>query len=122
MLPDCDPQTRKEAARWSRRYLLFSIGVALLIVVAAWVGRQLPLRSPGRIAVALLQGAASAALVAAIVRPMRFYDELQRRIQLEALSVAFAGTAILGSTYGFLIKAGLPDIEWGTWIWRAMVV
>lgn len=121
-LPDCDPETRKQAARWSRRYILLSIGVALLIVAAAWVGRQLPLRSPARIAVALVQGVASAALVVAIVRPIRFYDELQRRIQLEALAFAFAGTAIVGSTYGFLIKAGLPQIDWGAWIWPGMVV
>jgi len=122
MLPDCDPQIRKEAARWTRWIIVFSIGVALLIVAAAWLGRQLPLRSPGRIGLALLQGAATSALIALIVRPMRFSDEMQRRIQLEAMAVAFAGTAILGSTYGFLIKAGLPEIDWGGWIWPVMVV
>lgn len=122
MLPDCDPQTRKEAARWSRRIIALSLGVALLIVAAAWAGRQLPLRSPVRIAFALLQGAASAVLIVAIARPMRYLDELQRRIQLEALAFAFAGTAILGTTYGFLIHAGLPAIDWGAWIWPGMVV
>ena len=122
MLPECDPPfPKEELARWRRRFLTFAIGVALLIVAGAWVGRQLPLRSPGRIAIALLQGAASAALVVAIARPMRRYDELQRRIHLEALAFAFAATAILGTAYGFLINAGLPEIDWGAWIWPGMV-
>lgn len=122
MLPDCDPETRKNAARWSRRFIALSLGVALLIVAAAWVGKLLPLRSPARIVLALLQGAVSAGLIVAIVRPMRYYDELQRKIQLEALAFAFAGTAILGTSYGFLVHAGLPQIDWGSWIWPGMVV
>ena len=123
MLPDCQPSlSKEERARWTRRLLMLSVGVALAIVAAAWVGRQLPLRSPGRIALALLQGAATAVLVVAMVRPMRQYDELQRRIHLEALALAFAGTAILGTTYGFLVNAGLPDIDWADWIWPGMVV
>ena len=122
MLPECDPMLPKEElARWRRRFLAFAIGTALLIVAAAWVGRQLPLRSPGRIAIALVQGAASAALIVAIARPMRHYDELQRRVHLEAFAFAFVATAILGTTYGFLINAGLPEIDWGSWIWPGMV-
>jgi len=122
MLPECDPPLPKEElARWRRRFFALAIGVALLILAGAWVGRQLPLRSPLRIAIALLQGGASAALIVAIARPMRHYDELQRRIQFEALAFAFAGTAVLGTAYGFLINAGLPEIDWGSWIWPGMV-
>ena len=121
MLPNCDPPLPKEdLARWRRRFFTLAIGVAIAIVAAAWVGRQFPLRSPARIVVALIQGAASAVLIVAMARPMRHYDELQRRIQLEALALAFAGTAILGTAYGFLINAGLPEIDWGAWIWPAM--
>lgn len=123
MLPDCEsPLSREERSRQTRRLLLLALGVALAIVGAAWVGRQLPLRSPGRIAIALLQGAATAVLIVAMVKPMRQYDELQRRIHLEALALAFAGTAILVTAYGFLVNAGLPDIDWADWIWPGMVV
>ena len=122
MLPACEPQLPKEElARWRRRFFTLAVVTALAIVAAAWIGKQLPLRSPGRIALALMQGVASAVLIFAIARPMRQYDELQRRIQLEALALAFAGTAILGTTYGFLVNAGLPDIDWGSWIWPGMV-
>jgi hypothetical protein len=123
MLPECQsPLPREERIRQTRRLLLLSVGVALAIVAAAWVGRQLPLRSPGRIAIALLQGAATTVLIVAMVRPMKQYDELQRRIHLEALALAFVGTAIISSTYGFLVNAGLPDIDWADWIWPGMVV
>lgn len=122
LLPNCEPPlSREERTRWLRRFLALAIGTALVIMAAAWVGRQLPLRSPGRILVALVQGAATAALIVATFRPMRRYDELQQRIQLEAFAFAFAGTAILGTAYGFLVNAGLPDIDWGDWIWPGMV-
>ena len=120
-LPDCDPPLpSQELIRWRRRTLGLALIVALIILGAAWVGRGLPLRSPGRIALALLQGVASTVLIVAIARPIRLYDELQRRIQLEAIAIAFTATAILATTYGFLVKAGLPDIDWGEWIWPAM--
>lgn len=121
MLPACEPQLPKdELLRWRRRFFTIAVVTALVILGAAWAGKQLPLRSPSRMALALLQGVASAVLVVAMARPLRQYDELQRRIQLEALALAFAGTAILGTTYGFLVNAGLPEIDWGAWIWPGM--
>jgi Kef-type K+ transport system membrane component KefB len=123
MLPDCDPpMSKEERARWRRRILTIALSTALAIIAAAWVGRQFPLRSPMRISMALVQGAATAVLIVALARPMRQMDELQRRIQLEALALAFAGTAILATSYGFLINAGLPEIDWGEWIWPGMCV
>jgi multisubunit Na+/H+ antiporter MnhB subunit len=122
MLPECDPSpSREERIRRTRRFLTLAVVTAVVIVAAAWAGKPLPLRSPGRIALALLQGAATTVLIVAMARPMRHYDELQRRIQLEALALAFAGTAILATAYGFLVNAGLPDIDWGAWIWPGMV-
>jgi putative transcriptional regulator len=40
-------------------------------------------------------------------------DELQRKIQLEALALAFIGTGILGAGYGFLWDAGVAPGDWG---------
>ncbi len=123
MLPDCQsPLSKEERARQTGRLLMLSVAVAIAIVAAAWWGKQLPLRSTGRIALALFQGAVTAVLIVAMVRPMRQYDELQRRIHLEALALAFVGTAIIATTYGFLVNAGLPDIDWADWIWPGMVV
>jgi hypothetical protein len=43
-------------------------------------------------------------------------DELQRRIQLEALLFSTLATSLLTAFYGFLQKAGLPhfDVWWVT--------
>jgi hypothetical protein len=89
MLPTCEPSTlsKEERARWVRGILTLSVVIAVVIVAAAWVGRQLPLGSPGRIALALLQGLANTTLIVALARPMRHYDELQRRIQLEGVAL-----------------------------------
>ncbi len=39
-------------------------------------------------------------------------DELQRRIQVEALSFSAAGTALLTFSYGFLENVGFPHLSW----------
>ena len=39
-------------------------------------------------------------------------DELQRRIQLEAIAIAFGGTAIATLTYGMLGLVGVPQANW----------
>ena len=54
-----------------------------------------------------------------VVERLRKIDELQRRIQLEALGFAFAATALSTLTYGFLENAGLPGLNW-MWVWPLM--
>lgn len=72
-----------------------------------------------RYVVALLPVAPIAAWVFASVRYHRLLDELQQRIQLEAMAFAFAGTAAITAGYGFLEFAGLPRIGWA-WVWPLM--
>ena len=55
------------------------------------------------------------------VRFFRRMDELQQRIQLEALAFAFGGTALITFAYGFLQDAGFPDLNW-FYIWPLMNV
>jgi hypothetical protein len=47
----------------------------------------------------------------AILRQMRRLDELQLRVQLEALGFAFAATAMLTFGYGFLENVGFPRVS-----------
>src|SRR5262245_11582934 len=91
------------------------------MIAAARVSHGFPRGSAARVLLALLQGAASALVIVTIMRGIRRLDELQQKIQLEALAFAFAGTGVLASGYGFLVNAGLPDIDWGTLVWPAMV-
>lgn len=82
----------------------------VLLVISLFVMKRMQLELPqaALIALALLPMIGSALVVWAIVRGIRRLDELQRRIQFEALSFAFAGTAFLTFGWGFLENAGQP--------------
>jgi len=114
------PRTQNTWSCTDPRFILLTLIAAAVMIVAARVSRGFPLGSAVRIGLALLQGAASALVIITIVRGIRRLDELQQKIQLEALAFSFAGTGLLASSYGFLVNAGLPDIDWGTLVWPAM--
>ena len=110
----------KDKLCWDSRFIYTALTAALIVVVAALASTQFPRRSATRIALALVEGAATAWVVLMPWRQMRRLDELQRRIQLEALAAAFFVTGIAGAGYGFLEGAGLPHIDWGAWLWPFM--
>ena len=73
-----------------------------------------------RYVIALLPTVPGVFIVVAAVRFHRRIDELQQRITLEAIALAFAGTAIITFTYGFVEGAvDLPRVNW-TWVWGVM--
>jgi hypothetical protein len=112
----------KPAATSGRFVIWAALAAAAVILGAALAAKQFERGSAPRIALALLQGLASASAVILPVRSIRALDELQQRIQLEALAFAFAGTGVLTTTFGFLANAGLPAIDWGTFVWPVMVL
>ncbi|MCW2248457.1 hypothetical protein M2352_004117 [Azospirillum fermentarium] len=77
------------------------------------------LEQPWLTAVALLPMVPATGLCAVIVRQVRRMDELQRRVQVEALALAFAGTALITFSYGFLEGTGLPRLSMFT-VWPLM--
>mgnify|MGYP001803466340 CR=1 FL=1 len=46
-----------------------------------------------------------------VVRNIRRLDEMQRKLQFEAIVMAFAATALITFGYGFLEGAGLPKLS-----------
>lgn len=46
-----------------------------------------------------------------VVRNIRRLDEMQRKLQFEAIVMAFAATALMTFGYGFLEGAGLPKLS-----------
>jgi hypothetical protein len=101
--------------------ILFSLAAAAVILAASWIGHRYPRGSGLRIGLAVLAALASASVIVAVMRSIRRLDEMQQRIQLDALAFSFAGTGILTAGYGFLVSAGLPNIDWGTLVWPSMV-
>lgn len=64
-----------------------------------------------RYAVAVLPVAPLVFAMRAFIRHLRRMDELQRRIQVEALALGFGATVMITLTYGFLENAGLPRLS-----------
>jgi hypothetical protein len=104
-----------------RRYLGIALVAAAVVLGAALLGKSFERGSAVRIAIAVVQAFATGIVVVIPIRDIRRLDEMQQRIQLEALAFSFAGTGILTTAYGFLVSAGLPDIEWGALVWPLMV-
>ena len=109
----------------SRQYTL-ELSAALAIYAALLVGsiellQHAALASPWRDAVALSPMVAAVAIPWIVLREMRRMDELQVRIQFEALGFAFAGTAILTFSYGFLEGLGYPKLSMFT-VWPILAV
>jgi hypothetical protein len=70
-----------------------------------------------RFVCAALQASTMGTLIVAGVFRMRHLDELQRRIQLESIALAFAVGAAAITGWGYFEVAGAPRVNWGLWIW-----
>ena len=106
------PDQRAARRRFIRVFLAATLPYVGLVFLADYLVESNP-DAGWRYAAALLPAAPGAVWVVALVRYHRGLDELEQRIQLEALALAFAGTAFLAFVYGFLQMAGLPHLNWG---------
>jgi len=68
--------------------------------------------APWRVPLALVPVVPVALAFWAILRAVARMDELQRRIQFEALVVAIGGAIVLTFAYGTLQNVGLPPLNW----------
>ena len=87
----------------------------------AWIGARVVLESPSvptwaRVLAALAPAPLAAAALLAILRGARELDELERRIQLEALATAFVLALLLIMTLGLLELA--IDLNRDDWSYR----
>ena len=109
----------------SKQYLK-ELAVAFAAYVALLVGsiellQHVAIAAPWRDLVALSPMLAAVVMPWVILRELRRMDELQMRIQLEALGFSFAGTAILTFSYGFLEGLGYPRLSMFS-VWPVMAV
>jgi hypothetical protein len=99
----------------SRQYL-FELGGALLLyaallVAAAMVERTVHPQGALKVAINLMPMMGALAAAWAIMRGLWRMDELQRRIQLDAIALSFVGTALITFGWGFAEGAGLPRLR-----------
>ncbi len=93
----------------SKPALTFAVSVALLLALVVVVSTMLEraeFGGPARIGIALLPVAAYAFALTSYLGLIRRTDELQRRIHLEALAIAFPTTAVAVLAAEYLQKAG----------------
>ena len=93
--------------------------LALSFVILKNIGIESP--TPLRVIVALLPILAVVLVIAAALRYFRRMDELEKRIQLDSLAIAYIGTAFVTFGYGFLEIVGLPRISMFV-VWPIMAV
>ena len=98
----------------TKRFLVEFIAILLLyvacVVISSASVRAMP-DGAAKIALALLPVIPMIAIAVSIIRRLNSMDELGRKIQLEALAVAFVCTALTTFSYGFLETAGLPRLS-----------
>lgn len=101
------------AKRYLKEFLSAMAGYTALVPLSMWMlrGRE---HTPLGYAIAFLPIVPSALALWAFLRMFRGLDELQRRIQLEAVAFSFLATCLITLTWAFQQNAGLPrfDVSW----------
>jgi hypothetical protein len=112
--------------RLSRRfvpYFWLLTGLTLVAVFAvSWSLEHQSMPPAGRLALAMLPAALWAGAIVMLVLMVRGLDELQRKIQLEALAIAFPAAMMLAMAVEYLQKAGFAGgVEVGD-VWPVMLL
>jgi hypothetical protein len=113
---------RKLFACFDRGFALRTAGAVVVIFGLALLARSFPRGSGARIGVSALLGLANGWIVLLCIQAIRRLDELHQRIQLEAIAIAFAITAVAVTTLAYVERAGARLAGWELWIWPAMAV
>jgi hypothetical protein len=99
--------------RYLKEFLGSMAGYSVMVPLSMWMLRGHERTALGY-GIAFLPIIPSAFAVWAFMRYFRGLDELQRRIQLEAVAFSFLATCLITLTWAFQQNAGLPrfDVSW----------
>ncbi len=101
------------AKRYLKEFLSAMAAYTALVPLSMWMlrGRE---HTPLGYAIAFLPIVPSGLALWAFLRMFRGLDELQRRIQLEAVAFSFLATCLITLTWALQQNAGLPrfDVSW----------
>ena len=92
-----------------------------VVLIAALLLIQAYPQAPWRVPIAVAPVIPICFALWAFIRALGRMDELQRRIQLDAVGFGFGATAIITFTYGFLEQVGFPHLSY-IWVLPLMVV
>ncbi|MFC5358791.1 hypothetical protein [Azospirillum himalayense] len=94
---------------------------AVLLLGSNAADRLLQPEGTMKMALALLPILGTVAVAWTVLRGLRRMDELQRRIQLDAIALSFTGTALATFAWGFAEGAGVPELR-AFHVWPLMAV
>ncbi len=99
--------------RYLREFLTAMAAYSVMVPLSIWMLRGHE-HTPLGYGIAFLPIIPSAFAMWAFLRFFRGLDELQRRIQLEAVAFSFLATCLITLTWAFQQNAGLPrfDVVW----------
>jgi len=110
---DSEQSMDANGKRYLREFLGSMAGYSLMVPLSVWMlhGHE---HKPLGYGIAFLPIIPSAFALWAFMRFFRSLDELQRRIQLEAVAFSFLATCFITLTWAFQQNAGLPrfDVSW----------
>lgn len=109
MPEDCDAAPPALRKRYTREVIIAMLAYAVLLVVSILLLKQVE-SAPLRALIALLPVPPIAFVLRAMIRYIRDVDELQQRIELEAVSFATAFVSVVYLTGGFLQSAKVIDV------------
>lgn len=104
-----------------REFLTAMIAYAVVLLVSDSLLKNGPSDAWWRIPLALTPMIPIFFALRAFLRYFRRIDELQKRIQLEALALSFGVTCVVTFSYGLLEYAGFPALNW-TWVPSFMMI
>lgn len=96
--------------RFPMEFAVILLVYVLCVVISSACMSSMP-DGAATIALALLPVIPMIAMAVSIIRRLNAMDEMGRKIQLEALAVAFVCTALTTFSYGFLETAGFPRMS-----------
>ena len=99
------------------RFMAWIWAGVVVLLITSFLGLRFERGSAARFACAGVQAASMGALILSSVIRMKRLDELQYRIQLESIALAFAVGAAVITGWGYFEQAGAPRADWGLFIW-----
>ena len=98
------------AKHYTREFIVTTIAYAVVIIVSRLILNNLE-TSPWRFPIALLPIIPVIYMVISFTRFLGTIDELQQKIQLQAIGFAAGTTGLLTFAYGFLEVVGFPKFS-----------
>lgn len=94
-----------------RRIVLSAVLFFVFLFGSQWLLNQ-DIGQPYQILITLAPTIPAVLLGLSIASAIAQLDELQRRIQLEAIGIAFGGSVIITFSYALLVQIGTPEVSW----------